>query len=302
MEMLHLRYFLAVAEELNFAAAARRLHMAASPLSQRIKDLEHELGQRLFDRDTHHVALTPAGAALLPMAREVLERVNSIPWRLREATGQGRGTVFLGLPSGVHPDLRERVNELAGRVRERFELKRWPGATPDLVTAVREGKLALTLARLPVADPALEQLPVMSERLGAVVPADAFAGRESVTLAELADLSYVAGPAGEMLGYFERLDGELAELGVKKRIRLTGAGYGGVSELISEGLAFGISMLDSRSPMHGYKLANVAVLPFADFHPRLDTGLLWRHDRAHGGDLDELISAAREVFAEPLEV
>jgi hypothetical protein len=86
VELLHLRYFVAVAEELNFSAAARKLHMAASPLSQRIKDLEHELGRRLFDRSTHHVELTEAGAALLPIARDVLDRVGSIRWQLDQAT------------------------------------------------------------------------------------------------------------------------------------------------------------------------------------------------------------------------
>ena len=172
MEMLHLRYFVAVAEELNFSAAARKLHMAASPLSQRIKDLEHELGRPLFDRSTHHVTLTEAGAALLPLARDVLEQVSAIPWKLEEATKPQRSTVFLGMPAGVHPDLRERVNALAERVKQQYELKRWPGTTADLVQGVHDGKLALTLARLPVTDPALEQLPVMTERLGAVVPAD----------------------------------------------------------------------------------------------------------------------------------
>jgi DNA-binding transcriptional LysR family regulator len=298
--MLHLRYFVAVAEELNFSAAARRLHMATSPLSQRIKDLEHELGQRLFDRSTHHVALTPAGAALLPMARDVLEQVNSIPWRLREATPPQRGTVFLGMPTGVHPELRMRVTVLAEQVRERFDLKRWPGTTAALVAAVREGKLALTLGRLPVSDPALDQLLVMSERLGAVVPADQFTGQDSVSLTELADLAYVATPAEITPAYFEKLDRELFERGITKRIKLTDAAYAGISEIISGGMAFSISMLDPKSPMHGYSLDNVKALPFADFRPRLDTGLLWRRDRADGGDLDELVTAARKVFAEPL--
>lgn len=124
--MLHLRYFVAVAEELNYSAAARRLHMATSPLSQRIRDLEGELGYKLFDRSTHHVTLTPAGAALLPIAREALEQVNSIPWRLREAIRPQHSTVLLGMIDGVHPRLRARVNALAQRVSERFELKRWP--------------------------------------------------------------------------------------------------------------------------------------------------------------------------------
>ncbi|KOG33459.1 LysR family transcriptional regulator [Streptomyces resistomycificus] len=302
MEMLHLRYFVAVAEELNFTAAARRLHMSTPPLSQRIKDLEHEIGHRLFDRSTHHVMLTPAGAALLPIARDVLEQVNSIPWRLREAMRPQRGTVFLGMPAGVHPDLRERVKALAGRVRERFELKRWPGATADLVNAVRDGRLALTLARLPVADPALEQLTVMSERLGAVVPADRFAERDSIALAELTDLPYVASPAEITPAYFDELDRQLSELGVRKRIKLTNTGFGAASEIISCGLAFSISMLDARSPMQGYRVENVTILPFSDFRPRLDTALLWHRERAQGGDLEELVDAARDIFGEPLDI
>ncbi|WIY01810.1 LysR family transcriptional regulator [Amycolatopsis mongoliensis] len=301
MEMLHLRYFVAVAEELNFSAAARKLHMAASPLSQRIKDLEHELGQQLFDRSTHHVTLTAAGTALLPLARDVLEQVSAIPWRLKEATEPQRSTVFLGMPAGVHPDLRDRVNALAGRVKARYELKRWPGTTADLVQGVHEGKLALTLARLPVTDPALEQVPVMSERLGAVVPADLFAGRDSVSLAELAEFPYVASPGEITPAYFDQLDHQLNELGVKKRIRLTNTGYGGTSEIISSGEAFSISMLDGKSPMHGYRLDNVIVLPFTDFRPQLDTGLLWRRDRSDG-DLRELVEAAKEIFAEPLTI
>jgi DNA-binding transcriptional LysR family regulator len=302
VEMLHLRYFVAVAEELNFTAAARRLHMSTPPLSQRIKNLEHEIGHRLFDRSTHHVMLTPAGAALLPMAREVLEQVNSIPWRLGEATRPRRGTVFLGMPAGVHPDLRGRVNALAERVGERFELKRWPGTTADLVTAVRDGRLALTLARLPVADPALEQLTVMSERLGAVVPADRFAGRDSVALAELTDLPYVASPAEITPAYFDQLDHQLSELGVRKRIKLSHTGFSGAPEIVSCGLAFSVSMLDARSPMQGYRVENVTILPFADFHPFLETALLWNRERAHGGDLDELVEAAHEIFGEPLKI
>jgi DNA-binding transcriptional LysR family regulator len=278
VELLHLRYFVAVAQELNYSTAARTLHMAVSPLSRRIKDLERELGHRLFDRDTHHVALTPAGSALLPVALGVL----------------------LGVPSGIHPDLRERIDTLTERVRDRFEVKRWPGASDLLVDAVRDGRLALTLARLPVSDPALEQLPVMSERLGAVVPADRFAGRAAIAPAELTDLPYAAPPAVMANVFFRRLDRQLSDLGVKKRIELSATAYEGVSEIVSGGLAFTVSMLNSKSPMWNYALDNVAVVPFCDFDPRLVTGLLWRKDRADGGDLEELVAPAREIFAESL--
>ncbi|MFD9006439.1 LysR family transcriptional regulator [Streptomyces sp. NPDC059582] len=300
--MLHLRYFVAVAEELNFSAAARRLHMATSPLSQRIKDLERELDHRLFERDTHSVTLTPAGEALLPIARDVLEQINCIPWRLREATRSGHSTMFMGIPTGLHPRMRELVSTLAERACEWCELLRWPGTSKALVTGVHEGRLALALARLPISDPVLDMLPVMSERLGAVVPADQFDGRDSLAVADLADLCFVVAPQEMRAAYFEQLDRELSERGIKKRIKLTDSGYGGIAEVISSGMAFYLSMLDPENPMHGYTLENVRVLPFTDFKPSLDTVLIWRRDRASGGDLDELIAAAREVFAEPLHI
>ncbi|MCK5751677.1 MAG: LysR family transcriptional regulator, partial [Mycobacterium sp.] len=68
MEMHHLRYFLAVARELNFTRAAKSLNMSVPPLSQRIRTLERELGTPLFDRSTHHTRLTAAGESLLPLA------------------------------------------------------------------------------------------------------------------------------------------------------------------------------------------------------------------------------------------
>ncbi|WP_392757389.1 LysR family transcriptional regulator [Streptomyces sp. LN590] len=300
--MLHLRYFVAVAEELNFSAAARRLHMATSPLSQRIRDLERELDHRLFERDTHHVTLTPAGEALLPLARDVLEQVNAIPWRLREATRPARSSMFVGVPTGMHPRLRELINTLAERVSEWCELLRWPGTSKALVTGVDENKLAFALTRLPISDPSLDVLPVMSERLGAVVPADRFAGRDSLALDDLADLCFVVAPHEVRSAYFDQLDREIFERGIRKRIKLTDAGYGGIAEIISSGMAFHFVMLDPESPMHGYAMENTKVLPLTDFEPRLETALIWRRDRASGGDLDELIEAAREVFADPLHI
>jgi DNA-binding transcriptional LysR family regulator len=253
--MLHLRYFVAVAEELNFAQAARKLHMAASPLSQRIKDLEYELGEQLFERSTHRVELTPAGEALLPLARDVLERMNAIPWRVRDAAPKHRSTLFIGMPAGVHPDLRERV----------------------------------------------QLLEEMSEKLGAVVPADRFAGRSSVSVTELADLSYISSPTDATPPYFEQVDVQLAAAGVKKRLRMNTTGYEGVTELISGGIAFSVSMLDPKSPMHLYRLENVSVLPFDDFSPELVTGLTWRKDRAEpDGDLEGLVERARNIFNKPI--
>ena len=100
--------------------------------------------------------------------------------------------------------------------------------------------------------------------------------------------------------YFEQLDRQLDELGIKKRIQLSNTGYQGTSEIVSSGLGFSVSMLDEDSAMRGYQLENMVVLPFEDFRAQLDTGLLWRRDRGAGGDIEELVEAAREIFANPI--
>jgi DNA-binding transcriptional LysR family regulator len=108
MELRHLRYFVAVAEELNFGRAAERLGIAAPALSRAIAALESQLGVRLFDRSTRHVELTEAGRVLLDQARPALASLDAAARRAQRAAGPRRRLV-LTLKADLEGDLLEPI-------------------------------------------------------------------------------------------------------------------------------------------------------------------------------------------------
>src|SRR5205085_7516592 len=109
MELRHCRYFVAVAEELHFGRAAKRLDMSQPPLSQQIRGLEVELGVELFRRTKRIVRLTPAGEVFLECARKLLRGAeDSLDVTRRAARGEV-GTLQVGYAPGLEIDVLPRV-------------------------------------------------------------------------------------------------------------------------------------------------------------------------------------------------
>jgi DNA-binding transcriptional LysR family regulator len=137
VELRQLRYFVAVAEELHFGRAAQRLLIAGPSLSQQIKALERDLGVQLFDRDRRSVALTPAGAALLPDARALLERADDLGNRAKRIAGSE--PVRLGYVNWLPPDVGARTSAVA-----RLHVDAW--VEPSHIQAARVADGSLDLA------------------------------------------------------------------------------------------------------------------------------------------------------------
>lgn len=170
MELRHLRYFVVLAEELHFGRAAERLHMAQPPLSQRIRDLERELGVTLFDRTRHRVALTEAGALLLEHARPILEGTDAAREAMRRIRPGAAGVLRAGVPPDTAPrTLQNLVTTFAERVPdvlvELHEL-----TTETQLGRLREGELDAGLVRHPCDTVGLVSGPVVHRRLGVVLP------------------------------------------------------------------------------------------------------------------------------------
>jgi DNA-binding transcriptional LysR family regulator len=158
MELRQLQYFVAVAEELNFRRAAERLLIAGPSLSQQIKTLERDLGVRLFDRDRRSVTLTPAGTALLPHTRSLLERAEDL--RSRAARISGTEPVRLGYVNWLPPDLNGRAAAVA-----RLNIDAWVAPSHTQAARVADGSLDLAVCWVNAED--LERHGLNARLLGA---------------------------------------------------------------------------------------------------------------------------------------
>lgn len=197
VELRHLRYFLAVAEERHFGRAAERLHMAQPPLSHAVKQLEAELGVTLFERTTRRVELTPAGELLLERARGILATVESTRTDVARAAAGDLGRIAMGFTGSATYELLPRLSRILREELPDVELELFGEMlTPRSVAGLVDGSLDLAFLRPPVRQPGLAVHVIRREPLIAVLPEQhALARSQSVPLAELAEEPFVSYPS-----------------------------------------------------------------------------------------------------------
>ena len=171
MELRHLRYLVAVAEELHFGRAAIRLNISQPPLSQQIRQLEEELGVRLFQRTKREVRLTEAGKRVVDEAYQVLGRMEHF-CNVAARAGEGEiGHLSVGVPLGVHEVLVDTLR-LLGQEHPGLRIELRYMTTGSQIEALREGSIGIGFLNLPVFESALVLERISSERLCLAFPKD----------------------------------------------------------------------------------------------------------------------------------
>jgi DNA-binding transcriptional LysR family regulator len=289
MELRHLRYFVAVAEELHFRRAAERLHISQPPLSQQIRALERELGLTLFERNRRRVTLSPAGESFLPEARAILASVDRAAESARRVSRGELGVLSIGfvgsamfspmLP-GILRDFRTGFPDVDLRLRELPTLAQ--------LQALLAGRIDIGVIRGPVApasiDGALELITIQSEHMVVALPkSHRLTGQARVAPGDLVGESFVFLDRRESPGLFDSLRTVMGAAGGIPDDVLEVSEMQTIIALVASG--FGVSLVPAS--VGEFDRSGVAYRELTGSNATVELNLAWRAAEA---------SPVREAF------
>jgi DNA-binding transcriptional LysR family regulator len=272
MELRHLRYFVAVAEELHFGRAAERLHIQQPPLSRQIQLLEAELGFSLFERSRRRVELTPAGSALLGRVRQVFEALDAAIHDARSASAGESGRLVIGFPSSL---AYSGLTELLRAFRTRYpgvELALRELSPGEQIDALKSGALDVGFVRSTLDDPALGAELVRRESLMVVLPDDhPLAAQRKIKLEALKHEPFVMFPRLRGPAFFDQLMGLCHAAGFSPLI-VQEAPQLDIISMVAAG--FGISIMPSS--MRNFRRPGLSFRAIVGA-PKVELSIVWRH-------------------------
>jgi len=276
MELRHLRYFLAVAEHLNFGRAAAALHTAQPALSQQIRKLEQELGTPLFERTKRYVALTALGQELFVEAQGIIEAVDRLVVRMRDTSGVPSGRLRVG---SIMPATIGVLPRILPSYRERFPLVDVSVTTVGLdeqVRALVERRIDVGILRSPVRDARIHTAPMAVEFFCVSLPEDhELARRSKVTVRDLGSTPLIMLQADRGGSFNTDVSALLRRHRTKPKALLEASDVAAVFALVASGVGVSIS----STVFCGLSFARLVYRPLV---PRTEIGtmmLACRRDR-----------------------
>jgi DNA-binding transcriptional LysR family regulator len=273
MELRHLRYFVAVAEELHFRRAAARLHMSQPPLSQQIRQLEEEVGAQLLARNQHRVELTASGAAFLDRAREILDAVEAAALEARRVQRGEVGRLAVGFVGSAMYSV---VPELLGAFREQHgdvALRLHELGTTEQLRQLENGRIDVGFVRPRRPRPGLSVERVYAEPVLVALPdLHPLAAAAQVHIHDLSGEPLVLLTRAGSPGLRKTLEQITDQLGGEEIIVQEAAEMQTVIGLVAAGV--GLSLVPES--VRALARRGVTYRPFAEDAPTVELAVAWR--------------------------
>lgn len=280
IELRHLRYFIAVAEELHFGHAAARLNISQPPLSQQIQILEQQIGARLFARTNRSVSLTAAGKQFLADSRQILTQVEDAAARAGRLHHGETGELHIGFTSSA-PFIKA-VSDTLSTFRRRYpdvHIQTRETNTREQIVPLNEGALDLGLMRNTRLPETLAWQCILREPLLAMVPSDhPLARQDAVSLAELARQPFVFFDPHVGTGLYDDILGLMRRYGLTPTIAQEVGEAMTIIGLVSSGL--GVSILPAS--FKRVQLNEMRWLPIVEQDAVSEMWLVWSKHREQG--------------------
>lgn len=280
MELRHLRYFTAVAEELHFTRAAARLGIGQPPLSQQIQQLEREIGTPLFLRLPRGIALTEAGVQFLDDARAILASADRAVDMARRLGRGERGAITVGFTASAvfHPYLPRAIRAFRDRYPD-VRITLTESNTVTLLRGLRAGDVDVAFVRPPyVLDAEFESERVLDEPMLIALPPDhALSRKRAVPIAALAEEDFVLYPRPIGAGLYDAIQSACQRAGFAPRVIQEAPQMASIVSLVAAGV--GISIVPAAMRHMGAQGIEYRPIKGDAPHARLDMAYR-RHDRS----------------------
>ncbi|MFY0599450.1 MAG: LysR family transcriptional regulator [Cyclobacteriaceae bacterium] len=243
MEIRHLRYFLAVAEELNFTKASEKLFISQPPLSRQIKELEEEVGARLFERSNRHVKLTDAGAYFAREVGQLLQNLEAISAETLKISENVSGEFRIAYVSSIFS---ETISGLVQYLTEKYpylSTKLYEVSTSKQIAALEQGKLDLCILRAPIVSTKVTSRKWFKDTYSLVFNKDFVKLTSSKELAKLKDEVFVFYNKEYAPSYYNSLIEICAKYGFEPNVVHESNNIHSIIQLVRNGL--GVSLVPS---------------------------------------------------------
>jgi DNA-binding transcriptional LysR family regulator len=274
MELRHLRYFLAVAEQRSFTRAAEKVGIGQPPLSMQIKDLEQEVGGTLFIRTSHGVELSEVGRVFLPHAQTAVDNAEQALRAAQQAASGEVGLLRMGFTSSAvfHPLVSHALQQFRERHRK-LEISLSEGITEQLLADIAASQLDAAFVRIvttPSAELGVVELP--AEKLKVALPrSHPLARRKSLRLQDLAGENFIMVPRGKGSALYDNIFSACQAAGFDPQVIQLAPQLTSAINLVAAGL--GISIVPEA--IEQVQLAQVRYIEIREPAPRAQLSLAY---------------------------